>query len=199
MDQSIDIGMALRSFRIRTRINQDAIARTLGVSQSQISRWESGRDRPRAHNFDALHALIWGRTDPVLAGLIHYVRGAQAPLVLLDDALAIVAASPFLRGGGGPLAMFGWLFDGEINPALAGMASRFAMLSNTEPVIALEIPYSHEARPWACYGRLTVNRIGPDLYAIGEMSFVRDGKQKVTRIGLRAAARPGAAAGSDRV
>lgn len=42
MDQGIDIGMALRSFRIRSRINQAAIARTLGVSQSQVSRWEGG-------------------------------------------------------------------------------------------------------------------------------------------------------------
>ena len=196
MERNVDIGMALRSFRVRTRINQDAIARTLGVSQSQVSRWESGRDRPRAHNLDAIEALIWGRTDPVLAGLIHYVRGAQAPLVLFDDRLAIVAASPFLRGGGGPLALFGWLFDPEINPALAGMARRFTMLAKTEPVIALEIPFSHEARPWACYGRLTVNRIGPERFAIGEMSFLRDGRQKVTRIALRAAARPGVTSGS---
>ncbi|WMT87231.1 helix-turn-helix domain-containing protein [Pelagibacterium sp. 26DY04] len=192
MDQSIDIGMALRSFRIKTRINQDAIARTLGVSQSQVSRWESGRDQPRAANLDAIKALIWGRADPVLAGLIHYVRGAQAPLVLFDAGLEIVAASPFLRERGGPLRLFGWLFDGEINPALAGMARRFAALAKNEPVIALEIPFSHEARPWACHGRLTVNRIGPDLYAIGEMSFTRDERQRVTRIGLRPAARPGA-------
>ncbi|WMT92073.1 helix-turn-helix transcriptional regulator [Pelagibacterium sp. H642] len=195
MDQSIDIGMALRSFRIKTRINQDAIARTLGVSQSQVSRWESGRDRPRAANLDAIKALIWGRADPVLAGLIHYVRGAQAPLVLFDAGLEIVVASPFLRERGGPLRLFGWLFDAEINPALDGMARRFLTLAKTEPVIALEIPFSHEARPWACHGRLTVNRIEPDLYAIGEMSFIRDDRQRVTRIGLRAAARPGAGPG----
>ena len=198
MDRNIDIGMALRGYRIRTRINQDAIARTLGVSQSQVSRWESGRDRPRPHNLDAIAALLWGRTDPVLAGLIHYVRGAQAPLVLFDEHLAIVAASPFLRGCGGPLALFGWLFEKDINPALGGMARRFMLLAKTEPVIALEIPFSHEARPWACYGRLTVNRIGPELFAIGEMSFLRDRRQKVTRIGLRAAARPGVTAGPDR-
>ena len=192
MDQSIDIGMALRSFRIKTRINQDAIARTLGVSQGQISRWESGRDRPRAANLDALKALIWGRTDPVLAGLIHYVRGAQAPLVLFDGDLEIIAASPLLRERGGPLRLFGWLFDAGINPALSGMARRFSALARSEPVVELEIPFSHEARPWACYGRLTINRIGPDLYAIGEMSFARDGKQNVTRIALKPAARPGA-------
>lgn len=198
MDQGIDIGVALRSFRIRTRINQDAIARTLGVSQSQVSRWESGRDRPRAANLDAIQALIWGRTDPVLAGLIHYVRGAQAPLVLFDHRLEIVAASPFLRGSGGPLRLFGWLFEARINPALAGMARRFATLAGTEPVIALEIPFSHEARPWACHGRLTVNRIGPDLYAIGEMSFTRDERQMVRRIVLKPAIRPGASSGPDR-
>lgn len=127
----------------------------------------------------------------MLAGLIHYVRGTQAPLVLFDAGLTILAASPVLRGNGAPLALFGWLFDAEINPALAGMAERFATLAQTEPVIALVIPFSHEALPWACHGRLTVERIGPDLHAVGEMSFLRDEAQKVTRIALRAAARPG--------
>lgn len=198
MDRSIEIGMALRRFRVSTRINQDAIAKTLGVSQSQVSRWESGRDRPRAYNLDAIQALIWGRSDPVLAGLIHYVRGAQAPLVLFDEGLEIVAASPFLRERGGPLKLFGWLFDKEINPTLAGMAKRFAVLAKAEPVMTLEIPFSHEARPWACHGRLTVNRVGPELYAIGEMSFTRDEKHKVTRIGLKPATRPGTTTATDR-
>lgn len=198
MDPETDIGTALRLYRIRARINQDAIARSLGVSQSQVSRWESGRDRPRAHNIDAIKGLIWGRTDPVLAGIMHYVRGAQAPIVLFDGALGIVAASPFLRVRGGPLTLFGWLFDPDINPTLPGLARRFEMLARTAPVMMLEIPYSHEARPWACHGRLTVNRIGPELYALGEMSFVRDDRQKVRSIGLTAAARPGATSGPDR-
>lgn len=197
-DQTTDIAAALRTYRIRSRLNQDAIARTLGVSQSQISRWESGRDRPRAHNLDAIRALIWGRTDPALAGLIHYVRGAQAPLALLDANLAIIAASPFLRMRGGPLSQFGWLFDAEINPVLPAMARRFQALARAEPVITLEIPFSHEARPWACHGRLTVNRIGLEPHAIAEMSFLRDERQSVKVIALTAAARPGAMTGPDR-
>lgn len=184
MSRENDIGLALRRYRISSRINQDAVARTLGVSQSQISRWESGRDRPRADNADAIEALIWGRTQPELAGLIHYVRGAQAPLVLFDRTLAVVSASRFLRGHGQPLAWFGWLFDPQINPTLVGLARRFERLAQTEPVLILQIPFSHEARPWACHGRLSVNRIGPELYSIGEMSFVRDERQEVTRIAL---------------
>lgn len=155
----IDVGMALRDYRIRGRINQVAIARTLGVSQSQVSRWESGRDRPRAYNLDAILALIWGRADPFLAGLMHYVRGARAPLVLFDADFAIITASPFLRGPGAPLTLFGWLFDAQINPIIPGLKKRYAQLARSEPVLFLEIPFSHEARPWACRGRLTISRI----------------------------------------
>ena len=193
-----DIGTALRQYRIRTRINQDAIARSLGVSQSQISRWESGRDQPRAANADAIRALVWGRSDPVLAGLMHYVRGALAPLVLFDETLSVVAASPFLRGTGAPLAHFGWLFDPAINPELSRLAQRFRTLGPSTPVLSLEIPYSHEARPWACFGRLTVNTVGADLFAIGELSFVHDTAQRIEAIALRAAARPGMGTGPDR-
>lgn len=198
MSETIEIGQALRQYRIRARINQDAMARTLGVSQSQISRWESGRDRPRAHNIDAIKALIWGRKAREVQALATYVKGAQAPLALFDDDLRIIAASPFLRMRGGPLAMFGWLFDPDINPTLARMAQRFRSLARSEPVIGLAIPFSHENRPWACHGRLTVSVIGADLHAIGEMSFVRDDKQTVRTIALTAAVRPGAMAGPDR-
>ncbi len=193
-----DLGRALRTFRIRTRINQDAMAQTLGVSQSQISRWESGRDYPRAANADAIRALIWGRVDPALAGIIHYVRGARGPLVLFDENLKIAAASPFLRQRGGPLRLFGWLFDDQINPTLKTLGARFRKMAETDHVMSLEIPFSHEARPWACCGRLTINRIGPDLYALGELSFTRDERQQINTIALTAAARPGATSGPDR-
>ena len=124
--------------------------------------------------------------------------GALAPLVLFDETLSVVAASPFLRGTGAPLAHFGWLFDPAINPELSRLAQRFRTLAPSTPVLSLEIPYSHEARPWACFGRLTVNTVGADLFAIGELSFVHDTAQRIEAIALRAAARPGMGTGPDR-
>lgn len=186
-ERGSDIGMALRGYRIRAGINQAVMARTLGVSQSQVSRWESGRDRPRARNAEAIKALVWGRSDPVLAGLIHYVRGAAAPLVLFDSDLRILAASRFLRGSGGPLALFGWLFDPAVNPEYRSLKAQLdAMARRSAAGMAFEIPFSHEARPWACYGRLTFYRIEPELYALGELSFVRDEQLRVTVLGVRA-------------
>ncbi|SDG25193.1 helix-turn-helix domain-containing protein [Pelagibacterium luteolum] len=182
MDGTGDIGQALRRFRIGARINQGAMAQTLGVSQSQVSRWESGRDTPRPHNIEAIAALIWGRRRAEIEALAMFVRGAQAPLVLFDDQLAIVEASAFLRLRGGPLKTFGWLFDCDINPALPAMAARMRGLAESAAVLALAIPFSHEDRPWACKGRLTLTRIGGALYALGELSFVRDDKERVRAI-----------------
>ncbi|WP_158541579.1 helix-turn-helix domain-containing protein [Pelagibacterium lacus] len=181
-----DLGDALRRFRIRARINQEAIARTLGVSQGQISRWESGRDAPRAHNAEAIRALVWGRRDEQVEALLAYVEGAHGPLALFDARLDIVAASPFLRMRGGPLAQFGWLFDAAINPVLATMAQRFQRLARSEAVIALAIPFTHEDEPWACRGRLSVAAVASEPYAIGEMSFARDPRHAVTTITLEA-------------
>lgn len=184
MDYGSDIGAALRAYRVRFSIKQDALARAMGVSQGQVSRWESGRERPGARNLDAIDALIRGRTDPLLAGLIHYVRGASAPLALFDAQLSVIAASPALSGIGAPLTRFGWLFDPAINPALDGLQKRFVAMSKSGQALALEIPFSHEAHPWACYCRLIVGRVGPDIAAIGETTFARDEAQTVSRISL---------------
>src|SRR5690606_13892144 len=105
-----DIGLALRRYRISARLNQADIARSLGVSQSRVSRWESGRERPRAGNLELLAALVWGRNDPVLDALIHQARESMSPLVLVDARLEIIAASRFLRLAGGPLGQFGTVF-----------------------------------------------------------------------------------------
>lgn len=190
MGQGADVGATLRGYRARFSIKQDALARALGVSQGQLSRWESGRERPGARNRDVIDALIHGRADPLLAGLIHYVRGARAPLALFDARLAIVAASPTLTGMGAPLARFGWLFDPDINPALDTLQKRFIAMSKSGKVLALEIPFSHEAVPWACLGRLTVSRIGSDITAIAEMVFTPDERQTVRQVSLRAAPGP---------
>lgn len=188
MDERVDLGMALRGYRIRARINQALIARTLGVSQSQVSRWESGRDRPRAHNAEAIRALVWGRTDPLLAGLVHHVRGSAAALAVLDDALRVVAASPALKPPTGALGRFGWLFDPALNLDLPFVAARFRALAAAPPGplgAQLAIPFTHEARPWLCTARLTLYRAGPQLWSVAEIGFAQDEAHAVEDVILK--------------
>src|SRR4051794_38179404 len=102
---------ALRAWRIRSRLRQDAIAKCLGVAQSQISRWESGRDLPRPHNVEAIRRLIWGpEADPLLA-LRHFVTHSTQHLLLLDASQDILARSLPYQASPNPLDRFGWVLD----------------------------------------------------------------------------------------
>lgn len=169
-----DIGLALRRYRISARLNQADIARSLGVSQSRVSRWESGRERPRAGNLELLAALVWGRNDPVLDALIHQARESMSPLVLVDARLEIIAASRFLRLAGGPLGQFGTVFDRRWNPDIERLAKGFRACAEDGAIAArIVLPFEHEAEPWRCTTRLTYCPIGPRLYGMGEMSFAR--------------------------
>ncbi|MBI4045772.1 MAG: helix-turn-helix transcriptional regulator, partial [Devosia nanyangense] len=82
MNQPHEICVALRSYRIKARIKQQVIAQALGVAQSQISRWESGREIPRPHNIEAIRLLLWGDAATPLQSLIYFVRTSALPLVL---------------------------------------------------------------------------------------------------------------------
>lgn len=180
-----DIGMALRRYRISARLNQADIAQSLGVSQSRVSRWESGQERPRARNLEMLKALVWGRSDPVLDALIHQVRESMSPLVLVDARLDIIAASRFLRLTGGPLSQFGTVFDRRWNAAINDLAKRFRACAEQGAIAArIVLPFDHEDEPWVCSARLTFCPIGPRLYGMGEMSFARQrsGEEAVPRV-----------------
>lgn len=170
-----DIGLALRRYRIGARLNQADIAQSLGVSQSRVSRWESGREMPRARNLDMLRALVWGRSDPVLAALIHQVRESNLPLVLVDARLDLLAASRFLRLAGGPLSQFGPVFERRWNPEIARLATAFRACADKGATAArVVLPFVHDNRRWLCTARLTFCPIGPRLYGMGEMSFEKD-------------------------
>lgn len=188
MEMAADLGRALRAYRIRARINQALIARTLGVSQSQVSRWESGRDRPRAHNAEAIRALVWGRNDPLLAGLIHHVRGSGAALALLDGTLRVVAASPALKPPTGAFARFGWLFDPALNLDLPYIAARLRLLADGTPPplgMILAIPFQHGAQPFVCTARLSFHRDGPHVWSLAEMSFAPDDAGRSADVEMR--------------
>lgn len=175
MSDPSDIGMALRTYRIKARINQAVLARSLGVSQSQISRWESGRDRPRAHNEEAIRALIWGRPDPHLASLAFFVRTAAAPLALFDDAHRSVAMSAALSGPDAPFSRLGWAFDPLDNPDFAPIFRDYrALLACPEgAVVGLEIcvPFEHEGRAWIGRAHKTIYPIEGRGVCLAEIHF----------------------------
>jgi len=171
------LGQALRQYRIRARINQADMAEVLGVSQGQISRWESGRDSPRAHNADAIGALLWGRADPQRAALAHFVRNASGLLALFDQAHAIVAAStPFLRPDG-PLERFGWALDPDRNPAFGPAFRQYrALLNKPRGVIGLRltVPFEQEGRAWRAMALKTIYPLDAGAVCVAEFRFEPD-------------------------
>jgi transcriptional regulator with XRE-family HTH domain len=170
-----DIGLALRRYRISANLNQAEIARSLGVSQSRVSRWESGREKPRARNLEMLKTLVWGRHDPLLDALVHQVRESMSPLVLVDGRLEIIAASRFLRLTGGPMSQFGAVLERRWNPGIGKLAQDFRACAQDGAIAArLVMPFSHDGEAWVCTARLTCCPIGPRLYGMGEMSFARN-------------------------
>lgn len=135
-----DYALALRQYRLRARLRQQTVAEALGVTQSQVSRWESGRDRPRAENLAAIRRLVMGdRTDP-LAGLLHFVTHSEQMLMLFDARHAIIARSRPLRVSPNPLERHGWLLDPERNPEFRPAFQRYTeVLARPEAGVVLTI------------------------------------------------------------
>lgn len=162
---SSDICRALRNWRIHARLGQAAIAECLGVTQSQVSRWESGRDLPRPHNVEAIRRLIWGpEADPLLA-LSHFVEQSSQNLLLIDMHHAIIARSAALRTQPNPLDRFGWVLDPERNAGFAPAWRRFvAILEQPSGAVGLTItlPFAQDGEQWC----LTLGMI---LYSIAGM------------------------------
>ncbi|MTH96434.1 helix-turn-helix domain-containing protein [Roseibium sp. RKSG952] len=80
------LGACLRRWRMLNRIKQDALARELGVSQSRISRWESGKAVPSGQ--DRLRVLRLLRAQPETAAdqaLLELVSQASTPVHLVCD------------------------------------------------------------------------------------------------------------------
>ncbi len=161
----------LRRYRIRGRIRQHVLAGILGVAQSQISRWESGRDLPRPHNVEAIKALLWGgETDP-LAPLVSFVRTSHADLALFDEDLRILALAPGL-GPKSPFASRAWVVDVNRNPALRAARPRFReLLSSPGAAIGLEmtIPFAEAGRMRAIVLRHSFQRLGAMRIALAEV------------------------------
>ena len=169
-----DICSTLRAWRIRSRLGQDAIAKCLGVAQSQISRWESGQDLPRPHNIEAIRRLIWGPdADPLLA-LRHFVTNSTQHLLLFDASQDILARSIPFQASPNPLDRFGWVLDPVRNPAFAPVQRRYReLLQNPAGVIGMSItlPFEHEGEAWAAILGNTIHSIAGIRVSLAELTF----------------------------
>lgn len=158
----------LRAWRIRARLRQGAIAKCLGVAQSQVSRWESGQELPRPHNVEAIRRLVRGpEIDPLLA-LKHFVVHSSQHLLLLDDRLDIVARSLPFQASPNPLDRFGWVLDPERNPAFGPVRRRYReLLSDPVGVVGLttSLPFLHEGTRWVANIGQTIHSIAGVRYA----------------------------------
>ncbi|MDB5585454.1 MAG: helix-turn-helix transcriptional regulator [Devosia sp.] len=165
---------ALRAWRIRSRLRQDAIAKCLGVAQSQISRWESGRDLPRPHNIEAIRRLVWGpEADPLLA-LRHFVTNSIQHLLLLDDHQEILARSIPYQASPNPLDRFGWVLDPVHNPAFAPVYRRYLeLLQSPGGVIGMSItlPFEHDGQAWSAVLGNTIHSIAGVRVCLAELTF----------------------------
>ncbi|MEL7529037.1 MAG: helix-turn-helix transcriptional regulator [Pseudomonadota bacterium] len=90
------LGPSLRRWRVLNRVKQQALARDLGVSQSRISRWESGQAEPDAFERQKITTLLRARPETASdRALLDLVTQAATPVHLVCDLThRLLAASP---------------------------------------------------------------------------------------------------------
>jgi len=169
-----DICTALRAYRIRARLRQQTVADALGVAQSQVSRWESGRDTPRPHNAAAIARLLWGPDNEPLAALRQFVSSSQQNLVLFDSGFRLLArARPFMERPN-PLARFGWVLDPHANPAIAPVHRRYRELMESPRgtvSLTLVIPFVDGSERWIARVQNTIYAVSGAAVCLAELAF----------------------------
>ncbi|GAB4513713.1 MAG: helix-turn-helix transcriptional regulator [Roseibium sp.] len=90
------LGPSLRRWRVLNRVKQDALAREFGVSQSRISRWESGVSRPEGRHLQKIARLLSARPETAAdRALLDLVNRSGAPVHLVCDlSHRLLAISP---------------------------------------------------------------------------------------------------------
>lgn len=90
------LGPSLRRWRVLNRIKQETLARDLGVSQSRISRWESGDAQPNGADRLKITQLLRARPETAAdRALLDLVTQAAMPVHLVCDLThRLLAASP---------------------------------------------------------------------------------------------------------
>jgi transcriptional regulator with XRE-family HTH domain len=93
---SSSLGPSLRRWRVLNRVKQEALARDLGVSQTRISRWESGQARPEGRHLMKITQLLRARPETASdRALLDLVTRSGAPVHLVCDLThRLLAMSP---------------------------------------------------------------------------------------------------------
>lgn len=193
MYQPHPICLALRSYRVKARIRQDVVAGMLDVAQSQISRWESGRDMPRPHNIEAIRALLWGEAITPLLSLVHFVATSSLPLVLFDHEHRPLARGLPFAAPGNLLERCGWAFDPAANPAYAEIHAHYrAVLADPRGAMGLEIhvPFRLQGADWVGVARKTVYALEGRGVCLADLAFTPGGISGLYRPSLRRIAPP---------
>jgi len=101
MSQTVEVlkqnlGPSVKRWRQVNRIKQEALALELGVSQSMISRWESGRAQPEGRERARLVRLLHARPNTAAdAALLELVSTSANRVHLVCDLThRLLAASP---------------------------------------------------------------------------------------------------------
>ncbi len=86
MPDSRQLGRSLRVWRSVRRLKQQAVAQLMGVSQTTVSRWESGQAAPTLDEQQRLRALMAARLDSAADfALGRLVRESGAAMHLVCD------------------------------------------------------------------------------------------------------------------
>ena len=174
MSRPEDLCDALRAWRIAARLRQDAVARCLGVAQSQVSRWESGRDRPRPHNVEAIRRLIWGPEADPFTALRHFVANSTQNLLLLDAEHNVVAQARPFQTSPNLLDRFGWVLDPNRNPAFRPVHRRYReVMAHPNGVVGMSImlPFLHEGAHWVAALGQTIHSAAGLRLCLAELTF----------------------------
>ncbi|KKB12841.1 hypothetical protein VE25_05220 [Devosia geojensis] len=178
-----DICAALRAYRVRARLRQRTVAIALGVAQSQVSRWENGRDTPRPHHAAALERLLWGPDDEPLAALRRRVSGSTRNLLLLDRGFHVLArARPFMERPD-PLQRFGWVLDPQANPSAVPFHARYRdLMENPRGAtgVVLALPFVDGNARWAAHMQALVCTVSEAAICLAELTFTPAGSADPT-------------------
>lgn len=101
------VGLALRRFRRTNGLSQEAVAETLGVHQSMVSKWETGREGPSFGNERAIWRLVGEKpVSQQIDGLVDAVLAMKLSAGVFDrDGHPIAeSAMRFAWTAGAPLA-----------------------------------------------------------------------------------------------
>lgn len=90
---------AVRSARMLRRMKQSHLAELLGVTQSSLSRWESGRHRPPHDALDALARFASAVPDDTSGAILKRLveQSGRAIHLVCDATHRLLAASPARR------------------------------------------------------------------------------------------------------